>query len=138
MTLTSWPDIWLHEGFATWSEWIWSEYQGNKTAAQWFKQLYSTPAQDEAFWNPPPGAPGTPARLFDGTIYYRGGMTLQALREKLGDAVFFRLMRDWSQRNRYGDVTSAQFIAFAERETGQQLGRFFDAWLYQPGKPMSW
>ena len=25
VTLTEWPDIWLHEGFATWSEWIWSE-----------------------------------------------------------------------------------------------------------------
>ena len=44
VTLTTWPDIWLHEGFATWSEWIWSEYQGNKSAAQWFKQLYNTPA----------------------------------------------------------------------------------------------
>ena len=37
VTLTTWPDIWLHEGFATWSEWIWSEQQGNKTAAQYFK-----------------------------------------------------------------------------------------------------
>ena len=45
VTLTQWPDIWLHEGFATWSEWIWSKHQGNKTAAQRFKQLYSTPAQ---------------------------------------------------------------------------------------------
>ena len=33
VTLTTWPDIWLHEGFATWSEWIWSEHQGNKSAA---------------------------------------------------------------------------------------------------------
>ncbi|HET9674090.1 MAG TPA: M1 family aminopeptidase [Gaiellaceae bacterium] len=32
VTLTQWPDIWLHEGFATFSEWIWSEYTGNKTA----------------------------------------------------------------------------------------------------------
>ena len=61
VTLTEWPDIWLHEGFATWSEWIWSEYQGNKSAAQYFKQLYSTPAKDTAFWNPPPATPGTPA-----------------------------------------------------------------------------
>jgi aminopeptidase N len=52
LTLTQWPDIWLHEGFATWSEWIWSEYHGNKTAAQFFKQLYSTSAKDTAFWGP--------------------------------------------------------------------------------------
>jgi aminopeptidase N len=36
---TAWPDIWLHEGFATWSEWIWSEHTGNKSAAQYFNQL---------------------------------------------------------------------------------------------------
>ena len=46
VTLTEWPDIWLHEGFATWSEWIWSEHQGNKSAQQIFEQLYNTPAHD--------------------------------------------------------------------------------------------
>src|SRR5262249_2649905 len=77
VTLTQWPDIWLHEGFAPWSEWIGSEHEGNKSAAQFFKQLYSPPAKDTAFWTPPPGDPGTAARLFDGTIYDRGGMTLE-------------------------------------------------------------
>ena len=138
VTLTEWPDIWLHEGFATWSEWIWSEKQGNKSAAQWFKQLYSTPAKDTAFWNPPPATPGTPAFLFNGTIYYRGGMTLQALREKVGEFTFSRIIRDWATQNRYGTVTTAQFIAHAERISGQSLGIFFDAWLYQEGKPTSW
>ena len=85
VTLTQWPDIWLHEGFATWSEWIWSEYSGNKTAQKYFDNLYNTPAQDTAFWTPPPAVPGSPVFLFNGTIYYRGGMTLQALRQKVGD-----------------------------------------------------
>jgi aminopeptidase N len=138
VTLTLWSDIWLHEGFATWSEWIWSEHEGNKSAAQWFNQLYNTPAQDTAFWNPPPGDPGTPASMFDGTIYYRGGMTLQALRQRVGDVVFFRIMRDWAQQNRFGNVTTPQFIALAQRDSGQDLGHFFDVWLSQPGKPASW
>ena len=138
MTLTQWPDIWLHEGFATWSEWIWSEHTGNKSAARYFKQLYNRPAKDDAFWNPPPGDPGTPARLFDGTIYNRGGMTLQALREKVGDVTFFSIMHDWAQLNRFGNVTTPQFIAFAESRSGLDLDRFFDVWLYQAGKPTSW
>jgi aminopeptidase N len=138
VTLTQWPDIWLHEGFATWSEWIWSEHTGNKSAAQYFKQLYNTPAQDTAFWNPPPGNPGTAERLFDGTIYNRGGMTLQALREKVGDATFFSIMHDWAEQNRFGNVTTPQFIAFAERKSGLDLDHFFDVWLYQPGKPSAW
>ena len=76
--------------------------------------------------------------MFDGTIYDRGGMTLEALRERVGDAVFFRILRTWAQEHRFGNVTTPQFIALAEREAGQSLQRFFDVWLYQPGKPTSW
>jgi aminopeptidase N len=138
VTLTQWPDIWLHEGFATWSEWIWSEYSGNKTAQKYFDNLYNTPAQDTAFWTPPPADPGTPAFMFNGTIYYRGGMTLQALRQKVGDFAFFQIMRGWATRNRYGNVTTPQFISLAEQISGMQLDHFFDVWLYQPAKPTSW
>jgi aminopeptidase N len=138
VTLTQWPDIWLHEGFATFSEWIWSEYTGNKTAQKYFDNLYNTPPQDVAFWTPPPGNPGTPAFLFNGTIYYRGGMTLQALRVKIGDFAFFNLLRTWVAQNKYGNVTTPQFIALAEQISGVDLDRFFDVWLYQPDKPTSW
>jgi aminopeptidase N len=138
VTLRQWPDIWLHEGFATWSEWIWSEHQGRKSAHHIFKTLYNTPAQDTAFWTPPPGDPGSPEFLFNGTIYDRGAMTLQALREKVGDTAFFHILPDWAAEHRYGNVTSAQFIALAERDSGMNLDHFFDVWLYQADKPTSW
>jgi aminopeptidase N len=138
VTLTLWPDMWLHEGFATWSEWIWSEHDGRKSAHQYFENLYNTPAQDVAFWTPPPAVPGTPVYLFNGTIYNRGGMTLQALREKVGDTVFFQILRDWAAEHRYGNVTTSQFIALAERDSGMSLQQFFDVWLYRPEKPTSW
>jgi len=138
VTLRRWPDIWLHEGFGTWSEWIWSEHQGRRSAHQIFKTLYNTPAQDTEFWTPPPGDPGSPVNLFDGTIYDRGAMTLQALREKLGNKTFFRILRHWAAQHRYGNVTTAQFIALAERDSGRNLDHFFKVWLYQPEKPTSW
>ena len=138
VTLTLWPDMWLHEGFATWSEWIWSEHDGRKSAHQYFENLYNTPAQDTIFWTPPPGDPGTPVYLFNGTIYNRVAMTLQALREKVGDPTFFRIMRDWATQNHYSNVTTPQFIALAERDSGMNLQHFFDVWLYQPDKPTSW
>jgi aminopeptidase N len=139
VTLSTWPDIWLHEGFATFSEWIWSEHAGNKSAAQSFKELYAKPAKDSGFWNPPPGDPGEAAKLFDGTIYYRGGMTLEALREKIAnDATFFKIMRDYAQENRFGNATTATFERTAERDSGIDLATFFQAWLYTPGKPTSW
>jgi aminopeptidase N len=135
LTLKTWPDIWLHEGFATWSEWIWSEHEGNKSAHQWFEQLYNTPAQDTAFWGPAVAAFTDPALLFNGTVYYRGGMTLQALREKIGDFAFFNLLRTWAAQNRYGTVTTPQFIALAEQISGQDLTQFFSVWIYQADKP---
>ena len=138
VTLTEWPDIWLHEGFATWSEWIWSEHEGNASAHQLFEHYYNTPPQDVRFWTPPPGDPGTPFYLFNGTIYVRGAMTLEALREKVGDLTFFQIMRTWAAQNRYGNVTTAQFIALSEQLSGMDLDHFFDVWLYQPDKPVSW
>ena len=138
VTLTTWPDIWLHEGFATWSEWLWSEKQGNKSAAQWFKGLYSTPAKDTAFWGPAVASFTDPALLFNGTVYYRGAMTLQALREKIGDLAFFQLLKAWATQNRYGNVTTAQFIALAEQKSAMNLKAFFDAWIFQDAKPTSW
>jgi aminopeptidase N len=138
VTLTEWPDIWLHEGFATWSEWIWSEHSGNSSAHQLFEHYYNTPAHDIRFWTPPPGAPPTPVFLFNGTIYLRGAMTLQALREKVGDMAFFQIMRRWAADNRYGNVTTAEFIALSEQLSGRDLDNFFDVWLYQPDKPVTW
>src|SRR3954452_6155272 len=139
VTLTKWPDIWLHEGFATWSEWIWSERQGNKSAAQRFKGLYdSHPANDTAFWAPAVDNFTDPALLFDGTVYGRGGRTLEALREKIGDLAFFQLIKDWATQNRYGSVTTPQFIALAEKWAGRDLTQFFDAWIFQHAKPTVW
>jgi aminopeptidase N len=65
-------------------------------------------------------------------------MTLQALREKIGDPAFFRIMRRWAGQHQYGNVTTPQFIALAQHESGQDLGHFFDVWLYQEAKPTSW
>jgi aminopeptidase N len=138
VTLTRWPDIWLHEGFATWSEWIWSEHQGRQSAHQFFADLYATPASDTDLWTPAPDRLGSAVDLFNGVVYDRGAMTLQALREKVGDRAFFRVLRDWARLHRYGNVTTRQFIALAERDSGRNLRRFFDVWLFQPGKPTSW
>jgi aminopeptidase N len=134
VTLEKWPDIWLHEGFATWSEWIWSEHKGGTSAQATFNQLYARPNLP-SIWNPPPGNPGSAANLFTSTVYDRGGMTLQALRTRVGDAVFFRILQDWAAENRHANATTADFITLAERDSGLELDAFFQTWLFTPGKP---
>jgi aminopeptidase N len=134
VTLTVWPDIWLNEGFATWSEWIYDERHEGPSAAETFDATF------ESFedWHLPPAALPGPEVMFHAPPYDRGAMTLQALRVKVGDDVFFEILRDWYRENRYGNVTTADFIALAERESGQQLDEFFDIWLFRPVKPTTW
>src|SRR4029450_9216217 len=117
---------------------MWTDPQAKNPAHHIFKTLYNTPAQDTAFWTPPPADPGTPVFMFNGTIYNRGAMTLQALREKVGDEAFFRTLRDWAAGHRYGNVTTAQFIALAERDSCMDLAPFFAVRLSRPDKPTSW
>jgi aminopeptidase N len=137
VTLERWPDIWLNEGFATWSEWIYDERAGTATAQSVFDDLYAGWGSDPDFdyLNVPPGDVGGPEHLFSGTVYDRGAMTLQALRGKVGDDLFFRILRTWYGEYRYENASTADFVAVAEDVSGQQLDEFFEIWLYTPGKP---
>jgi aminopeptidase N len=60
-------------------------------------------------------------------------MTLQALRVEVGDATFFRILRDWFAEHMYANVTTADFIALAQRDSHRDLRGFFDKWLFTPG-----
>ena len=74
--------------------------------------------------------------LFDDPVYVRGAMTLQALRNEVGDDTFWRIVRRWAAQ-RDGHGTTSEFIALAERISGQQLDEFFDVWLFTGEKPAS-
>jgi aminopeptidase N len=141
VVLERWPDMWLNEGFATWSEWRWNEYKNVKSADEQFDELYATPEDSAAgqdLWFPAPNALPDPSELFATPVYDRGALTLQALREKVGDDAFMQIVRTWYGENRYSNVTTADFIATAERSSGVPLDHFFDVWLFQEGKPTSW
>ncbi len=135
VTLGQWRDIWLHEGFATWSEWVFDERRnGGATTAQHFDDVYATPATN-SFWKIPPANPGSGANIFDGAVYERGGATLEALRQIVGEPTFLRILRDWGAQHRRANATTAQFIALAETDSGLDLDEFFRQWLYEPAKP---
>ncbi len=62
-------------------------------------------------------------------------MTLQVLRNQVGDRDFFRILRAWARKKAGGNGTTGQFIALAERISGQQLDDLFQTWLFTAGKP---
>ena len=135
VTLHHWRDIWINEGFAEFSSWLWSEHSGGPTAAQRLRNLMKQPASAHSLWDPPPGNPGSAEQIFAGSVYVRGAATLQALREKVGDHTFFRIMRRWLAAHRYGNARVGQFTAFAARLAHRDLTAFFRNWLYRQGKP---
>jgi aminopeptidase N len=136
VTIKQWEDIWLNEGFAYYASWLWLEHDQGPQALQAMvdDSLKTMSASKE----PPPGRPGR-ADMFGDSVYQRGALTLHALRLTVGDDSFFRTLRTWCDRYRYGNATTADFIALAKEEAPQvpaaQLDALFDAWLYQPELP---
>ncbi|KRE54845.1 peptidase M1 [Arthrobacter sp. Soil736] len=132
LTAATWADIWLHEGFACYAEWLWSETSGNSTAANRARAAWrglSVNAQDLVVGDPGPGS------MFDERVYTRGALALHALRRAAGDALFFSFLRAWTEEHRFGSVKTTDLCVTANRICGAVPG--FDArtiltpWLYR-------
>jgi aminopeptidase N len=137
VSVATWDNIWLNEGFASFSEFLWAEETGLRTAHEQFLIDYSR-APNSAFWQVVISDPQRDT-MFASAVYRRGGMTLQALREKIGnDDTFFRILKTWTAKYRYGNATTEDFIALSERISGLDLDNFFHVWLDVPVKPTSW
>ncbi len=77
----------------------------------------------------------TPNNLFNRQVYVRGGMTLHALRLRIGDDAFFKTLRTYTERFHNSNATTDDFVAIAEEISGEDLTEFFDAWLFQSDLP---
>lgn len=131
-----WADIWLNEGWATYSTWMWNEHRGRATAAESFDDFMSLPADDPE-WDFVVADP-QPLGLFAGPVYDRGAAALHALRVKIGDDAFFELAQAWVERFGGGTASTQDFAALAEEVSGEELDAFFEAWVYTPAKPVVW
>jgi aminopeptidase N len=129
-----WRDIWLNEGFATFMEWRWSEQHGGRSGERILDDYFQNVGPGSDFWSLTLADPG-PAKVFDSAVYGRGAMTLQALRNRVGDQDFWRILRSWIREQDGGNGSTEEFEELATRVSGEDLGSFFTAWLRTPSKP---
>ncbi|MFK4483483.1 aminopeptidase N [Curtobacterium sp. AB7] len=112
VTVTRWQDIWLHEGFACYAEWLWSEHHGGDTA-----DVLAAQYRQEVLGQPEDLVVGDPGAkdMFDDRVYKRGALALHAVRRTFGDDAFCAGLRNITERHRHGSVTVPDVLeAFAD------------------------
>ncbi len=134
ITCKTWHDIWLNEGFATYSEALWLE---NKPGSSGFAALKS------AMQSRKPGSVNgsvycfdisSESRIFSGDFTYRkGGWVLHMLRKVLGDTAFFNALAFYRSQYEYKSAITDDFIQAVETSSGRDLDWFFQPWVYQNG-----
>lgn len=151
ITCKSWDHIWLNEGWATFAEGLWIEESTKQNASpsaardayiRWVIQTLR--GQRRSNRGSAPDSPPLVSNRYlnpDSTFqkpddpYAKGGLVLHMLRERLGDDVFFKGVRLYIDRFKYGSVETDDFCRVLEEVSGQSLERFFEQWTMRPGLP---
>ena len=129
VTPASWKDIWLNEGFATYSEGLWIEYDKGKDALNRFMDRSDNGYFYGTLYNPP-------VNLFGPVSYNKGGWCLHMLRGVVGDSVFFRTLREYYITHKFGTASTFDFQFVCEKNYGKSLDWFFDEWVFKgTGRP---
>ena len=137
VTEADWDDVWLSEGFATYFTLLYIEHAYGRD--EFVRGLQSSRSTVMSF------AAKNPAytiihqnlsRMEDVTsshTYQKGSWTLHMLRGVIGSEAFQRGIRAYYTRHFNGNATTADFRRAMEEASGQELGWFFEQWLYKPG-----
>jgi aminopeptidase N len=139
VTETSFKNLWLCEGFATYMT---NCYLENKYGIDTLKKRLIkdrkkvirfererlTPVIDTA-------VKSNYLQLLNANSYEKGGWVLHMLRRKLGDTLFWKGIRAYYAKYENGNANTADLEKIMEAVSGQDLSVFFKEWLYKSGHP---
>jgi aminopeptidase N len=119
----TWKDIWLNEGFSTYSEALYAEsYSGKKGLQSTMQSKFSDEFSNTLY------DPGK--NLFSSTVYDKGAWVLHMLRWEVGDSVFFEILRTYFEEYKYKNASTNNFISVCERISKKDFSKFFDQWVF--------
>jgi len=130
VSLKRWEDLWLKEGMATYAEWMWVTREDGLEGLTDFAELAMRGLDvTSPIGSPPSGS------LYTDEAYIGGALMLHALRLRIGDEAFFRLLQHYAWKHRDGNAGVEDFLLAAERVSGEDLQAFFDSWLLDAELP---
>ncbi len=132
ITCANWHEIWLNEGFASYSEALYVEaVDGRDDFHDYVNQNFRSGLDNRVYVDDTTNV----SSIFSSTVYDKGAWVLHMLRYMTGDSVFFAILRTYFQQIPYGVATTEQFRAICENISGQDLQQFFQHWIYSPFRP---
>ena len=134
-TTTTWDDLWLSEGLATYHEALYEEAVSGEAGLQQsmasLATLYRLSAEQLEGFHPVYAAP----ERFGATVYQKGAWVFHMLRHRLGDMRFDAALTDYLDTYRHANASTADFIARVEESSGEDLQAFAQDWIYGIGYP---
>ena len=139
VTEKNWRDIWLSEGFATYLTDLYLKHRyGKQRFMERMKMERQKVIRHNLFKRRPVVYNETKNlfNLLNPNSYEKGAWVLYMLHQRMGDEKFTRLLREFYQTYRLKNASTEDFIAMAEKISGENLKIFFDQWLYRSGVPV--
>lgn len=131
-------DMWLNEGWASYSEavfeeWIYGAEAYRDYVADNHKHVLTKAFIDDGDRYP---VSGIPHELTYGThVYLKGADMAHNLRGVMGDEAFFEACRAYAEAFQFKDASSEDLRDFFQNYTSVDLTAFFDNWIFAPGYP---
>jgi aminopeptidase N len=122
--LADWKDIWLNEGFATYSVALYYEALTDIRALRSTMKTYFGEFNKGTLYNPA-------ENIFSKLVYNKGAWVLHMLRKEVGDSSFFKILRKYYQNYRYKNVSTKDFETICESVSKKNLNFFFQQWIYK-------
>lgn len=131
VTCSTWEHIWLNEGFATYSEALYSRYRRSEDDFRYIVSLIMAEAklaQGSIYVE----KPNDINEIFNAKrTYLKGSMVLHMLRHVVGDKRFFEILQTYlNSSHAYGNATTEDFQKVAQEVSGMDLNYFFKQWIY--------